>query len=291
MQNRNKKYQGEMESAYRYSSIHSIFHNSVRTLDTKDMIRTIICRKNKLYLFSKHIADFVTSSAQLTKLGLFSTKMSSIAYQASLDACTSTQLNSDSKKKMSKNKSEKRANKGPKKPKKNKGQVDYTAPPITLVDIRVGQITKVSKHPDSDKLYLEEIDIGEAEPRFIVSGLQQFVPIDQMENAMVCVAANLKTRKLGGYPSQGMVLCATSEDFTSVELLTPPKGAKPGDIVKFEGVEHNAPPQLNPKKKIFEKVQKDFKVDSNGIAYYKDLEWKHENGPFTATTIKNGLIC
>lgn len=258
------------------------------------MIRTIICCENKLSLFSKNIAKFLTSWAQLTKLKLFVTEISAIASQASLDACKGTQFSSSSNQEISKKTSEKRVNKGPKgpkKPKKSKGQVDYTAPPITLVDIRVGQITKVSKHPDSDKLYLEEINIGEAEPRLIVSGLQQFVPIDQMENAMVCVAANLKTRKLGGYPSQGMVLCATSEDYTSVELLTPPKGAKPGDIVKFEGVQHNAPPQLNPKKKIFENVQKDFRVDSNGVAYYKDLEWKHENGPFTATTIKNGLIC
>ncbi|CAI2369603.1 unnamed protein product [Moneuplotes crassus] len=171
-----------------------------------------------------------------------------------------------------------------------KGEVDYSAPPITLVDIRVGQITKVWKHPDSTKLYCEEIDIGEEKPRSIASGLQEFVPIEKMENAMVCVAANLKAKKLGGFPSQGMVLCAQNDDHTAVELLTPPAGAKPGDIVRFEGFEHNAPRQLNPKKKIFEAVQKDFKVDANGIAFYQDLEWKHENGKFTAETIRDGVI-
>jgi tRNA-binding EMAP/Myf-like protein len=38
------------------------------------------------------------------------------------------------------------------------------------MDIRVGKITKVWKHPDSEKLYCEEIDIG-GETRSIASGL------------------------------------------------------------------------------------------------------------------------
>ena len=32
---------------------------------------------------------------------------------------------------------------------------------ITKLDIRVGVITKVWKHPDAEKLYCEEIDVGE----------------------------------------------------------------------------------------------------------------------------------
>jgi tRNA-binding EMAP/Myf-like protein len=39
------------------------------------------------------------------------------------------------------------------------------------MDIRVGKITKVWKHPDSDKLWCEEIDIGGGEIRQIASGL------------------------------------------------------------------------------------------------------------------------
>ena len=40
------------------------------------------------------------------------------------------------------------------------------------LDIRVGHIKKVWPHPDSSKLYCEEIDVGEAEPRQIASGEQ-----------------------------------------------------------------------------------------------------------------------
>ena len=35
---------------------------------------------------------------------------------------------------------------------------------------KVGKIVEVSKHPDSDKLYVEKIDLGEPSPRTIVSG-------------------------------------------------------------------------------------------------------------------------
>lgn len=42
---------------------------------------------------------------------------------------------------------------------------------IGRLDLRVGKIVEVSKHPDADTLYLEKIDVGEAQPRTVVSGL------------------------------------------------------------------------------------------------------------------------
>ena len=36
---------------------------------------------------------------------------------------------------------------------------------VDMLDIRVGQIVSVSRHPDADALYVEEIDIGEEQPR------------------------------------------------------------------------------------------------------------------------------
>ena len=37
----------------------------------------------------------------------------------------------------------------------------------------VGKIVKVWEHPDSDKLWCESIDVGEAEPRQILSGSEE----------------------------------------------------------------------------------------------------------------------
>lgn len=52
---------------------------------------------------------------------------------------------------------------------------------ISRLDIRVGLITKVQKHPDADSLYVEEIDVGEGSTRTVVSGLVKFIPLEEMQ--------------------------------------------------------------------------------------------------------------
>lgn len=118
-------------------------------------------------------------------------------------------------------------------------------PDIAQMDIRVGKIVEVWKHPDSEKLYCEKIDIGNGEIREIASGLQQFVPIEVMKDALVAVLVNLKAKKLAGFPSHGMVLCAeTPKEVTDrkVELLTVPEGSVVGDLITF-GNEGRNPPE------------------------------------------------
>ena len=72
-----------------------------------------------------------------------------------------------------------------------------------------GKIVEVGRHPDAETLYLEKIDVGEAEPRQIVSGLVKFVPQDQMQDALVLVMCNLKPAALRGVTSFGMVCTST----------------------------------------------------------------------------------
>lgn len=68
----------------------------------------------------------------------------------------------------------------------------------------------VEKHPDADSLYIEKIDLGEeGGPRTIVSGLVNYVPIEEMQDRMVVILANLKAANLRGVSSHGMVLCAS----------------------------------------------------------------------------------
>ena len=52
---------------------------------------------------------------------------------------------------------------------------------ISRLNIRVGIITKAQKHPDADSLYVEEIDVGEGQPRTVVSGLVKFIPLEDMQ--------------------------------------------------------------------------------------------------------------
>lgn len=65
------------------------------------------------------------------------------------------------------------------------------------------------QHPDADSLYVEKIDVGEPEPRTVVSGLVQFVPKEQLQDRLVVLLCNLKPQKMRGVESQGMVLCAS----------------------------------------------------------------------------------
>lgn len=74
-----------------------------------------------------------------------------------------------------------------------------------------GPLTRIScwQHPDADSLYVEKIDVGEAEPRTVVSGLVQFVPKEELQDRLVVVLCNLKPQKMRGVDSQGMLLCAS----------------------------------------------------------------------------------
>lgn len=92
--------------------------------------------------------------------------------------------------------------------------------------MRIGKIVEVDRHPDADSLYLEKIDVGEANPRTVVSGLVKHVPIEEMRNRMVIVLCNLKPAKMRGVLSEAMVMCASSAE--KVEIMSPPPNAVPG---------------------------------------------------------------
>ena len=98
---------------------------------------------------------------------------------------------------------------------------------FSKLDIRIGKVLSAEHHPDADKLYIEQIDVGETtedgdpKPRTIVSGIREHVPLDQFIGSKVLVLCNLKPQKLRGIKSHGMILCACNVDHTVVELLTP----------------------------------------------------------------------
>lgn len=161
---------------------------------------------------------------------------------------------------------------------------------VSKLDIRVGLIEKCWEHEEADKLYCEEINLGEeGGPRNIASGLKAHYSADEMVGKKVLVLANLKSRKLVGFPSHGMVLCACkygeaedgSEDI--VEFVCPPEDAEIGDRVVCEGFE-GEPATENQvvKKKILNAVFPDLKVNADGVAVYKDV---------LLTTTTGGLTC
>lgn len=161
------------------------------------------------------------------------------------------------------------------------------------LDIRVGRVIEVSRHPDADALYVEKIDLGEDEPRTVVSGLVNFVSIEEMQMRDVVVLCNLKAAKMRGVESKGMVLCASVDEPKQVEPLLAPEGSKPGDKIVIEGNDMGEPDEiLNPKKKIWEKLQVDLKTNENLFAVWQNnkLINKSNGNAVTTKTMKNAPI-
>jgi len=159
------------------------------------------------------------------------------------------------------------------------------------LQMKVGRIVEVGRHPDAEKLYVEKIDLGEPSPRTIVSGLVDFVPEDQMKDRLVVVLCNLKAAKMRGVESNGMVLCGSREDPKEVEPLAPPPGSQPGDKVYVEGYETGNPDEvLNPKKKVWDQLAVDLKSNGEGLAQWQSNNLLTDKGQVTCAGVKNAPI-
>ncbi|KAL5200070.1 hypothetical protein ABZP36_021273 [Zizania latifolia] len=161
---------------------------------------------------------------------------------------------------------------------------------VAKLDIRVGLIKKAEKHPDADSLYVEEIDVGEAAPRTVVSGLVKFIPLEEMQNRKVCVLCNLKPVAMRGIKSHAMVLAASNEDHTKVELVEPPESAAVGERVTFAGYSGEPEASLNAKSKTWEKLSADLHSNGELVACYRDVPFTTSAGVCKVKTIGNGEI-
>ncbi|KAF9923103.1 G4 quadruplex nucleic acid binding protein [Linnemannia zychae] len=180
-------------------------------------------------------------------------------------------------------------------PKAPAAPVGPATPQPWQIDLRVGRILKVEKHPDADSLYVESIDVGEAEPRTVVSGLVKHIPIEEMENRWLICVCNLKPATMRGVKSFAMVLAAT-DDSGKLELVEPPKGSKPGDKCYFGEWKDEKPEDvLNPKKKIWETIQPGLHTTTECRAAWKSDEGvvhtlKTENGECTVPSVVGAKI-
>jgi methionyl-tRNA synthetase len=92
--------------------------------------------------------------------------------------------------------------------------------------VRAGVIRSAAAHPSADKLYVLEVDVGEATPRTIVAGLRPSYSADELVGRRILFLANLAPRTIRRMTSQGMVLAVDHED--RAVLLSPPDGVPAG---------------------------------------------------------------
>ena len=150
---------------------------------------------------------------------------------------------------------------------------------VSKLDIRVGIIKNAWEHEDAEKLFCEEIDVGEESPRRIASGLRAHYSLDELVGQRVLVLCNLKARKLVGFESHGMVLCA-SDNEGKVKFVEPPDGAAVGDRITAVGFD-GEPATENQviKKKMLEAIFPDLRTDADGIVTFRGVPLSTSAGP------------
>lgn len=100
------------------------------------------------------------------------------------------------------------------------------------IEIVVGKILSVEKVPNTDKLLKLSVDLGEAMPRQIVSGISLYFPDCSVLIGIKCMfVVNLEPRVIRGLESQGMILAVSTED-GKFSLLKPNDEIPPGAHAK-----------------------------------------------------------
>ncbi|OWF45926.1 tyrosine--tRNA ligase, cytoplasmic-like [Mizuhopecten yessoensis] len=158
------------------------------------------------------------------------------------------------------------------------------------LDLRVGKILSVTKHPDADSLYVESVDLGEEAPRTVVSGLAGLVPMEELQDRMGVFLCNLKPQKMRGIESQAMLMCVSVAEPRAVEPLNPPEGSAPGEKVFFDSYDGMPDEELKPKKKVWESLQPDLRSNGDCEAEWQGSLMKTKLGNVTCKSLKSSPI-
>ncbi|MCH7303232.1 methionine--tRNA ligase [Acinetobacter sp. NIPH 1869] len=124
----------------------------------------------------------------------------------------------------------KKEKKAEKKPEPKVGEADIIGiEDFMKIDLRVAKVLEAATVEGSDKLLQLTLDVGEAEPRNVFSGIREFYQPEDLKDKLVVMVSNLAPRKMRFGISNGMVLAAGNGE--GVWVISPESGAKPGDKV------------------------------------------------------------
>ncbi len=155
--------------------------------------------------------------------------------------------------------------------------------PWDKIEIKVGKILDISRHPSAEHLYVEKIDLGEGEPRTIVSGLVKYFEAEELKDKMVMVASNLAPVELSGIESNGMVLCASKKK--KMEIVSTDDMAI-GSVVYREGEE----PSENPEKISIDDFKQASLRAKNGLVVCDEVPLFADGKPLKTEVVLNSKI-
>ena len=145
----------------------------------------------------------------------------------------------------------------------------------------------------------------EDEPRQIASGLRAYYSAEEMLGQRLVTVCNLKPRKLMGFPSHGMVLCAMDTASGAVEIVNAHETTRAGDRVALEldslsserkeaEAQQTAWPPASAnqvkKQKVWEAVQPQLTTSVCGEALFAGTRLVAGGLPLVAPTIRGGVI-
>ncbi|MFH2028080.1 MAG: methionine--tRNA ligase [Nanoarchaeota archaeon] len=149
------------------------------------------------------------------------------------------------------------------------------------LDLRVAEIKEVKEHPEADKLYILNVDVG-SEERQLVAGLKEHYSESDLLGKKVIIVANLKPAKLRGVLSQGMVLAAESKKEVGVLYV---EDVDAGLNVSLDGLD------INKSQVRYEDFAK-LKINAvDGKVEFKSSVFKVKNEFVKVDKVLNGKIC
>ena len=146
------------------------------------------------------------------------------------------------------------------------------------LDLKVAKIIDVKRHPNAEKLYILQLDLG-SQKRQLVAGLNAFYSEDELKERKIVVITNLKRAKLRGVESQGMLLAA--DDGKNLCILEAQK-SNPGDAAYFEGLK-NSSGEIN-----LEQFQKIIMTVKNSNIFFEGRALKTGNETIKAGKVSDG---
>lgn len=87
------------------------------------------------------------------------------------------------------------------------------------LDLRLGTVKEVNDHPDAEKLYILKVDLGEGEPRTVVTNIKSIYSKEDLLGHRILIVANLKPANFRGVKSFGMIVAADDTEMGGNSLL------------------------------------------------------------------------
>jgi methionyl-tRNA synthetase len=87
------------------------------------------------------------------------------------------------------------------------------------IELRVATVLRAERVPGTDKLLKLQIDLG-SEQRQLVAGIAKHYTPEELPGKQIVVVANLQPAVIRGVESQGMLLAASTDDYSQLALVT-----------------------------------------------------------------------